>query len=660
MSKKSRRRKKGHTGLLSWFRSQQNITKIVYWIVAFIFIGGAFVGFGGSLGGSGGGGGCSQSGGQQLNPEQRAWLSEIVATVGGNEITRGDLESKWGRESDQPNRAQEEGIYVPPPEESYIRRWQVLDGMMMQSLIEQEAGKMGLAVEQKEIDEQVAQVKEQFLGLNQPAKEKRSLFQRIGDSLNRAKSAKAYESILWDRMQLTPEQLENEIKQYVLQSRFLEAFQEEVQTELDDEGKEKADMVRGKLDEGADFATLVEEYSDDRAPKEDGGLVEDVNRTSDQSPEIIDMAFSMAVGEISPPFKVTEKMDFGQGQPYIFEYYVIIELLEKRTASDEDIDAELDDIREIIREEKWETEKVDNPDILLEDIDVSDEEIAEEYDKVSYRMIKIESSNISLQSERAEEKIAALRDEYEMKVIDPQLTTWAKVRDSEFEAARDEWALYAAEVDSYLEDPEFLSLSEEEQEDKILDTNDRNAQINYVSGLLYRIQIMGYQSQYGLSVTGEKEEKRRERWEAYNEDPEAYGEDEPDLQEPTEEEKEHYRQLNEEALPYFDLALEVIQEDAHMFLHRGETNLDLGNYEAALDDFEEGAIFASRDLRLNSGLENDVSQLLSVFEDEVNAERVRVLMDQLSETVASIQEELRAIQEQMQAQQQAGGMVPQQ
>ncbi len=659
MSRKSRRRKKGHTGLLSWFRSQQNITKVVYWIVAFIFFGGAFVGFGGSMG-PGGGGGCNQSSGQKLTPEQKAWYAEVVATVGGKEITRGELESKWAREEDQDNREEEEGIYIPPPEESYIRRWQVLDGMMMQSLIEQEAAKKGLAVEQKEIDEQVAQVKEQFLQLNQPVKEKRSIFQRLGDSLNRAKSKKAYESTLWDRMRLTPEQLENEIKQYLLQSRFLEAFQEEVKTELDDEGKEKADLVRGKLDEGEDFDALVEEYSDDRAPKEDGGLVENVNRTSGQSPEIIDMAFSMAVGEISPPFKVTDEMDFGQEQPYIFEYYVIIELIEKRTASDEDIDTELDEIREIIREEKWEAEKVDNPDILLEDIDVSDEEIAEEYDKVSYRMIKIESSNVSLQSERAEEKITGLRDEYEMKVIDPQLTTWAKVRDGEFEAARDEWALYAWEVDSYLDDPEFLSLSEEEQEDKILDSNDRNAHINYVSGLLYRIQIEGYQSQYGLSVTGEKEEKRRERWEAYNEDPEAYGEEEPDLQEPTEEEKAHYWRLNAEARLYFDLAIEVIKEDAHMFLHRGETNLELENYAAALDDFEESAIFASRDLRLNGGLENDVSQLLSVFDDEENTQRVKDLMDQLSETVNSIQEELRALQEQMQAQQQAGGLVPQQ
>lgn len=652
MSRKSHRRKKQSTGLLNWFRSQQNLTKIVYWIVGLIFVGGAFVGFGGARGGQSTGG-CSQMGGQKLTAEQRKLLAEPIAKVGDVEITRGDFEPMWRKVGGKPNPAEEQGIYIPPPEEYYIHRSQILDGLIMQSIIEQEAAKKGITVQQKEIDKEVDKIKEDILGGDEAAKGKRSIFQRIGDALTSAKSDKTFEARLQNRMGMTPAQLEKEIQQWLLQQKFSSDFSEEVKTELDNEAKEKADSIKTKLDDGEDFEALVEEYSDDRATIETGGLVEDIKRISDQPREIIDMAFEMAVGEISPPFKISEKMDFGQGEPFIFESYVIIELLDKRTATDEDIETELEELRELIRGEKWEKEKETNPDVLLEDIDVNDEEISEEYDKVSYRSIKIDSNNVSLQNQRAQDKITAMREAYETTMLDPQLATWTMMRDGDFETAREEWALHMAEADSYLEDPGFLALSEEEKEDEMYSIEEREATLNYIYGLLFRMQISGYQSQYGLNIPGEKEEKRKERWEIYNEDPEAWGEDEPDLQEPTDEEKEHYRALNEEALPYFNLALDVIQEEVYMFLHRGETNLDLENYDAALADFEIAAEYASDDLRLNSRLENDTSQLLGMFDDEETAQRVRDLMDQISEKVDRLQAELQALQEAMQG---AGGM----
>jgi hypothetical protein len=230
------------------------------------------------------------------------------------------------------------------------------------------------------------------------------------------------------------------------------------------------------------------------------------------------------------------------------------------------------------------------------------------------------------------------------------------VRDKEFETAREEWALYIAEADSYLEDPEFLKLSEEDKEDRMLSIEETEANLNYINGLLYRIQINGYNSEYGLRVQGEREEKRAERVKAYNENPEAF-EDDPDYQDPTEEELAHYRALNEEALPYFDLAIDVIQEEVYMYLHRGETNFDLDNFEAALADFEMAAEYASDDIRINSQLENDVSRLLDKFEDEETKQRVIDLMDMLSEKVDRLQAEIQAMQEAAQAAQ-AGGAPP--
>ncbi len=649
MSRKARRRKKKPTGLLGWFRSQDNITKVIYWIVAFIFVGGAFVGFGGALGG---GSSCSPQG-SQLTPEEKARMKEPVATVGDTSITRQEYEVEWMQASERDKLPEDQAIYVPPPEDSYISRFLALDRMMMMSMIKQEAAKRGITVEQSEIDEQVEQIKSNVLNMSPDEQAKRSLFQRMGDALNKAKSGRNYRARLWDMARITPEQLESRIVEDKLQQKFSEAFRDEVKNELDEEAKQKADMIMGKLNEGADFEALVAEYSDDSATKATGGRVDNVKRAGDEPPEIVNNAFSAAVGEILPPFKVREEMQnpFQQGaEPLVFESYVILEVLEQRLAEGDAFETEKETIRETLRNEKWEEEKKTNPDLALEDVDVGDEDIENDYEQVSYRIIKVDSYNFSLASERSQKKIEELRETYNMQVLDPGLNAWKLLRDGDFEEARNEWALFFTEAEASLSDDKFLAMDEIEQEAAQESLDERLANLNYINGLMYRIEIEGYKSiRYQYSITGLKDERSRERWDKYNEDPEAYGEEEPNLQEPTEEEKAEYLSLNEEALPFFDKALEVIDADAYIYLHRAETEIDLEKYEPALDDLEAAAEYASDDLSLNQRIDTGISALIGMFGDQALTDRVMALGATVGEKVDRLNAEMQKRRQEQQA-----------
>jgi len=630
--------------MLGWFRSQQNITKMIYWVVAIIFVGGAFAGFGGSLGG----GGCSGGRGS-LTPQQKEYFAETVAKVGDQTINRREFLDRFSRYSDRDKQAKEQGIYVPPPEDVYVRQWDTLNGMVMQLMIEQEAVVRAITVEQKDIDDQIAQIKQQ-LQISKVKAGKKSLFERIGDLLTTAKEDKNFRAKLMEVAQITPDQLKNEIRLQMLAAKFGQKLREEINTELDNEAKAKADEVVGKINAAQDFVKLVEEYSDDTATKKNGGLVENVTRDSQQPQEIKDNAFSLAVGETSPPFKVHEEMDnpYGGGreEKMVFEYYIILKVTDKLVATGPDFEAKKEKIREELRKKKWEAEKKANPDALLEDIDVSDEDITANYEKVSFNMIKIESMDPSMINDRTEKKVTEIKNKYAIEVYDPEMSTWKKVEDQDYAGARDDWSLVLAETESKMNASDI-------SDSGVGTTEDQLAVQNYVYGLLYRIQIDGYSSQQ-IYVTGEKNKRAKERWEEWNKDPEAYAADySSTLQEPTEEEKAEYKALDEEALPYFNKALDVIKEDGYIYILGAETLSELERYDEAYDDFKAALDLVSDDLQLNRRLSSGLNKIMGFITDPVKAADAQAVYSQLNEKVQRLTAEMQKLQQQMQAQQQA-------
>lgn len=73
----------------------------------------------------------------------------------------------------------------------------------------------------------------------------------------------------------------------------------------EEEARARANEVAGKLKDGADFAKLVEEYSDDAASKAKGGDFGIVENTSSHSSEIKQAVAKLQPGELSAPVRVS-------------------------------------------------------------------------------------------------------------------------------------------------------------------------------------------------------------------------------------------------------------------------------------------------------------------------------------------------------------------
>ena len=100
---------------------------------------------------------------------------------------------------------------------------------------------------------------------------------------------------------------------------------------------ERANLILQELHQGVDFKALVEQYSDDLETKTDGGNL-GVRSLSDLNPETRKVIEKLAVGEFSPPLKTT--------------YGLHIFTVDSRTPV-ELTEAEKDQIRIVLREQKF-------------------------------------------------------------------------------------------------------------------------------------------------------------------------------------------------------------------------------------------------------------------------------------------------------------------
>lgn len=180
---------------------------------------------------------------------------------------------------------------IPEVYKMFMTKEQILDQLIEQKLLLQEARKRGIVVTEKEIDDSIAEILEQNMmseeDLDALLKEGGMTMKEIRDS---------------DKMQITINKLleqevyskipvnESEIKEYydnmIRASHILVASEEE------------AKKILGELKNGADFEELAKENSIDTISGVRGGDLGEFGK-GQMVPEFEDAAFNLKVGEIS-------------------------------------------------------------------------------------------------------------------------------------------------------------------------------------------------------------------------------------------------------------------------------------------------------------------------------------------------------------------------
>jgi len=260
--------------------------------------------------------------------------SEILATVNGEKITRGEVEVRVDQAISMNPKAYEK--MDEKQRETMV--FNTLNRTIDSRIVLQEAVKEGIQVSDEELDRALEGLRRQFPSEKELEevlkKAKTSIAMNRKDNRDYLMTRK-----LEDKMAKQIVISENDIENYWEQARpylirdMVKAKHILVKTE------EEAKEIDRKLKKGEKFEVLAQKYSQDAVTKDRGGDLGWISKDRVVK-EFGDVAFSLDVGKTSPPVKTQ------------FGYHII--LVEGKKSKD---DQTLEDHREFIRnnlqQERW-------------------------------------------------------------------------------------------------------------------------------------------------------------------------------------------------------------------------------------------------------------------------------------------------------------------
>ncbi|MDI3269395.1 MAG: peptidylprolyl isomerase [Bacillota bacterium] len=224
---------------------------------------------------------------------------QVVARVNGEAITQGEFYKEL---------VAQQGAMV-------------LDQMVTEILVRQEAKKQGVKVSAQDVDREMKEIADQFPSQEQ-FQQTLAMYGYTEDSLRRNLEINLIvKAILEPQVEATDE----ELQAYFQDQKERYGEPEKVQVRhilVEDEATAQA--VREKLLQGADFAELAKEYSQDPGSSDAGGELGWVVR-GQMVPEFEEAAFTLPVGDISEPVKslygwhIVQVEDHQEGREVTFD-----------------------------------------------------------------------------------------------------------------------------------------------------------------------------------------------------------------------------------------------------------------------------------------------------------------------------------------------------
>lgn len=213
---------------------------------------------------------------------------------------------------------------------------QILDSMITEELIKQEAEKAGFKVTDADLEQELTSFKKGFSS----DEEFNMLLMQSGMTLDEVKNKfmpmqVRLRKILGPQVTIT----EDDMKKYYEENKEMMATPEQVKaSHILVATKEESEAILAQLKGGADFATLAKEKSTDPGSKEQGGDLDYFGKGM-MVKEFEDAAFSLPVGELSNVVQTSHG-------------FHIIKVTDKKAATTPTYDQKKDDIKEELTSQK--------------------------------------------------------------------------------------------------------------------------------------------------------------------------------------------------------------------------------------------------------------------------------------------------------------------
>lgn len=236
-------------------------------------------------------------------------LDRVVAVVNNEVVTQSEFDAIFRPIYEQVKRAYQGSDLN---RELQDIRMKLLNQLIEDKLVAQEAKKLGIEVGESEIREEMANFKKQFGDEAAFLRKMEEEHVRLGDIEARFRERiaieKLHQYLIRGRIVISPNEVEDYYRSHGEEFNDKEKIQlwaitfpkSNEATEkgmMDERAKKQAEQVLAGLKKGADFATLAKKYSQD-AHAQEGGLIGFVAR-GDLVPNIEEVIFSLPAGGIS-------------------------------------------------------------------------------------------------------------------------------------------------------------------------------------------------------------------------------------------------------------------------------------------------------------------------------------------------------------------------